>query len=247
MVQNEDKKYKYLYPKRPESIIYDITHDNETFYKKYNNLGISLTVMACNSFSICPIGSTRGTDQLFPKQPSVVNENRNYLYVNEEIEKNINELENDKSNNNNEKEEEEEKEEKKEEIEKIKKVNFEFKCDAEKVFLALLCAGLFVACGNKNKVVEEPAVDSVVVEEIVEEPVVEEPVVAEEPAPAPAKTTTTTKKNNNKPATTTKTEDQSLKDHAKQTGNNIGNAALEKVETEAVKEINNATPNKRRR
>lgn len=112
----------------------------------------------------------------------------------------------------------------------------------KKVFLALLCAGLFVACGNKNKVVEEPAVDSVVVEEIVEEPV-----VAEEPAPAPAKTTTTTKKNNNKPATTTKTEDQSLKDHAKQTGNNIGNAALEKVETEAVKEINNATPNKRRR
>ena len=140
MVQNEDKKYKYLYPKRPESIIYDITHDNETFYKKYNNLGVSLTVMACNSFSICPIGSTRGTDQLFPKQPSVVNENRNYLYVNEEIEKNINEIENDK-NNNNEKEEEEEKEEKKEEIEKIKKVNFEFKCDAEKVFLALSSRG----------------------------------------------------------------------------------------------------------
>lgn len=117
----------------------------------------------------------------------------------------------------------------------------------KKVFLALLCAGLFVACGNKNKVVEEPAVDSVVVEEIVEEPVVEEPVVAEEPAPAPAKATTT-KKNNNKPATTTnKTEDQTLKEHAKQTGTAVGNAALDKVETEAVKEINNATPNKRRR
>ena len=111
----------------------------------------------------------------------------------------------------------------------------------KKVFLALLCAGLFVACGNKNKVVEEPAVDSVVVEEIVEEPV-----VAEEPAPAPAKATTT-KKNNNKPATTTKTEDQTLKEHAKQTGTAVGNAALDKVETETVKEINNATPNKRRR
>lgn len=117
----------------------------------------------------------------------------------------------------------------------------------KKVFLALLCAGLFVACGNKNKVVEEqPAVDSVVVEEIVEEPVVEEPVVAEEPAPAPAKATTT-KKNNNKPATTNKTEDQTLKEHAKQTGTAVGNAALDKVETETVKEINNATPNKRRR
>ena len=50
----------------------------------------------------------------------------------------------------------------------------------KKVFLVLLCAGLFVACGNKNKVVEEqPAVDSVVVEEIVEEPVVEEPAAPE--------------------------------------------------------------------
>ena len=117
----------------------------------------------------------------------------------------------------------------------------------KKVFLALLCAGLFVACGNKNKVVEEqPAVDSVVVEEIVEEPVVEEPVVAEEPAPAPAKATTS-KKNNTTTNKTNTTTNQTVGEHAKKTGENIGNAALEKVETEAVKEINNATPNKRRR
>ncbi|MCR4856790.1 MAG: hypothetical protein K5890_01135 [Bacteroidales bacterium] len=117
----------------------------------------------------------------------------------------------------------------------------------KKVFLALLCAGLFVACGNKNKVVEEqPAVDSVVVEEIVEEPVVEEPVVAEEPAPAPAKATTS-KKNNTTTNKTNTTTNQTVGEHAKKTGENIGNAALEKVETEAVKEINNATPNKKRR
>ena len=117
----------------------------------------------------------------------------------------------------------------------------------KKVFLALLCAGLFVACGNKNKVVEEqPAVDSVVVEEIVEEPVVEEPVVAEEPAPAPAKATTN-KKNNTTTNKTNTTTNQTVGEHAKKTGENIGNAALDKVETEAVKEINNATPNKRRR
>ena len=109
----------------------------------------------------------------------------------------------------------------------------------KKLFLAVLCAGLFVACGNKNKQVEESAVDTVAVEQIVEEPVVEEPVVAEEPAPA-AKTSTPAKKNN----TTTTT----VSEHAKKTGEAIGNAALDKVEKEAVKEINETpTPTKRRR
>jgi len=116
----------------------------------------------------------------------------------------------------------------------------------KKVFLALLCAGLFVACGNKNKVEEQPAVDSVVVEEVMEEPVVEEPAVAEEPA-APAAKTTTSKKNNTT-TTTTKNENQDLGEHAKQAGNKIGNAVIDKVETETVKEVNNATtPTKKRR
>ncbi|MBO4503268.1 MAG: hypothetical protein J5730_00445 [Bacteroidales bacterium] len=114
----------------------------------------------------------------------------------------------------------------------------------KKVFLAVLCAGLFVACGNKNKVEEQPLADTVAVETVVEEPVVEEPVVAEEPqqaAPAkkPAKTTTT------KP----KTENQSVSEHAKKTGEAIGNAALDKVEKDAKENINNTTttPTKKRR
>lgn len=113
----------------------------------------------------------------------------------------------------------------------------------KKLFLAVLCAGLFVACGNKNKQVEEPAVDTVAVEQIVEEPVVEEPVVAEEPAPE-AKTSTPAKKNN---TTTTKTN-TTVSEHAKKTGEAVGNAALDRVEKEAVKEINETpTPTKRRR
>lgn len=113
----------------------------------------------------------------------------------------------------------------------------------KKLFLAVLCAGLFVACGNKNKQVEEQVCDTVAVETVVEEPVVEEPVVAEEPAPA-EKTSTPAKKNN---TTTTKTNN-SVSEHAKKTGEAIGNAALDKVEKEAVKEINEApTPTKRRR
>lgn len=65
----------------------------------------------------------------------------------------------------------------------------------KKVFLALLVAGLFVACGNKNTEAENTdstAMDSVVVEEpVVEAPAVEAPAVEAEPVaevqtPAPA-------------------------------------------------------------
>ena len=49
----------------------------------------------------------------------------------------------------------------------------------KKVFLAVLCAGLFFACGNKKAQEPEALVDTLPVEEVVEE-VVED--VAEEPA-----------------------------------------------------------------
>ena len=74
------KKMKYLLPSLPHSIIFDLTHDNETYLQKMNNLSLNLTNMACNSFSSTAIGSTRGFDQLFPIQPSVVNEQRKYVY-----------------------------------------------------------------------------------------------------------------------------------------------------------------------
>ena len=83
-VKNDDnvilRKMKYLLPSLPHSIIFDLTHDNETYLQKMNNLALNLTKMACNSFSSTAIGSTRGFDQLFPIQPSVVNEQRRYIY-----------------------------------------------------------------------------------------------------------------------------------------------------------------------
>ena len=83
-VKNDDnvtlKNMKYLLPSLPHSIIFDLTHDNETYLQKMNNLALNLTNMACNSFSSTAIGSTRGVDQLFPIQPSVVNEQRRYNY-----------------------------------------------------------------------------------------------------------------------------------------------------------------------
>jgi glycogen debranching enzyme len=69
-----------LLPSHPRSIIYDLTHDNPTYYEKYNNLGLNLTFLAVVSMSQASIGTTRGFDQLFPYQPSVVKENRLYDY-----------------------------------------------------------------------------------------------------------------------------------------------------------------------
>ena len=74
------KNMKYLLPSIPHSIIFDLTHESETYLQKMDNLALNLTNMACNSFNSSAIGSTRGFDQLFPAQPSVVNEKRKYNY-----------------------------------------------------------------------------------------------------------------------------------------------------------------------
>lgn len=79
-------KYKPLLGRRPKSVIYDITHDNPTLHEKFSNLGLNLSYLCCNSMSAASIGSTRGFDQLFPYQPSVVKENRLYKYNNESFE-----------------------------------------------------------------------------------------------------------------------------------------------------------------
>ena len=124
----ETKKMKYLVPRLPNSIIYDLTHDNETYYQKLNNLALNISFMACCSFSHSAIGSTRGFDQLFPIQPSVVNEARPYEY-----DQSFNNMFND-----------EVKEEKKEEVkdEKEKTIKFSFRSpNTNSVSLAIDCHG----------------------------------------------------------------------------------------------------------
>ena len=63
----------------------------------------------------------------------------------------------------------------------------------KKLFLVVLCAGLFFACGNKKQQEPEALMDTVPVEEVIEdvaEEVVEEPVAEEPVAQAtPAKKT----------------------------------------------------------
>ena len=118
----------------------------------------------------------------------------------------------------------------------------------KKVFLAVLCAGLFFACGNKKAQEPEALMDTVPVEEVVEEvaeEVVEEP-VAEEPVAqtTPAKKTTTTKKNNNNSntgMTSGKTnEAPTVQQQAQSAANRVAGKAIEEGEKTATKKLENA-------
>lgn len=126
----------------------------------------------------------------------------------------------------------------------------------KKVFLVLLCASLFVACGNKKQKADELVADTVAVQEVAEEVVEEVAEVVEEPAPAPAPakkaTKPATKKTNTtvKEKTTVESEpaSTSLKEHAKKSAENVGHTVINKVEKDATKAVNeNSTPNKARR
>ena len=123
----------------------------------------------------------------------------------------------------------------------------------KKLFLAVLCAGLFFACGNKKAQEPEALVDTLPVEEVIEDVVeeVEEP-VAEEPVAqtTPAKKTTTTKKNNTpskaEQAGIQKVDDNStVKKHAENAATNVANTAIDKAESEATSTIVNSGKKKR--
>lgn len=124
----------------------------------------------------------------------------------------------------------------------------------KKVLLAVLCAGLFFACGKKKAQEPETLIDSVPAqqEEVVQaEPAAEE-VVAEEPVAeaAPAKKTATpakkTTKNNNSGMTAGKTnEAPTVEQHAKDAANRVANKAIDKAETESTNAIVNSGKKKR--
>lgn len=130
----------------------------------------------------------------------------------------------------------------------------------KKVFLAVLCAGLFFACGNKKQAEQpETLVDTPVVEQTVAEiteeaePVAEEPVAEAAPAKktaTPAKKTATpakkTTNNNNSGMTAGKTnEAPSVEDHAKSAANKVANTAIDKAEKETTNAIVNSGKKKR--
>ncbi|MBR5921383.1 MAG: hypothetical protein IKZ56_09510 [Bacteroidales bacterium] len=123
----------------------------------------------------------------------------------------------------------------------------------KKVFLAVLCAGLFFACGNKKAQEPEALMDTVPAqqEEVVQqepeevaEPVADEPVAQTTPA---KKTTTTPKKNTSSstPTVSKTNEAPSVQEHAQSAANRVANKAIDKAEAEATSTIVNSGKKKR--
>ena len=123
----------------------------------------------------------------------------------------------------------------------------------KKEFLAVLCAGLFFACGNKKAQEPEALMDTVPAqqEEVVQqepeevaEPVAEEPVAQTTPA---KKTTTTPKKNTSSstPTVSKTNEAPSVQEHAQSAANRVANKAIDKAEAEATSTIVNSGKKKR--
>ena len=77
-----NSKFKDLKSQRPNSILFDLILDNQSYFEQYNNLSMNLSMMACIGLLDYAVDSTRDYDQLFPFQTSVIKENRNYIYDN---------------------------------------------------------------------------------------------------------------------------------------------------------------------
>lgn len=106
----------------------------------------------------------------------------------------------------------------------------------KKLFLVLLAAGLFAACGTKKEEVKDEAIDSTAIEAIVDTPEVEPMAEAVETA------TTAPKTNVEKPKTETKAEE------VKATITEEAKEAIQKAVPPAKEEpAKPATPNKPRR
>lgn len=61
----------------PHALLYDLTHDNESFLDK-RSAEDALSTGALVAFSYCAIGSVKGFDDLYPKLLNLVQEKRQY-------------------------------------------------------------------------------------------------------------------------------------------------------------------------
>ena len=124
----------------------------------------------------------------------------------------------------------------------------------KKVFLAVLCAGLFFACGNKKAQEPETLIDTTTPEmTVLQEPDTQ---VVAEPEQEPVAQTTTQAKKTTKPAQKTPTkaeqagiqkvnENQTVKQHAEKAATNVANTAIDKAEKDATNTIVNSGKKKR--
>ena len=64
-------------PNKPEALYYDITHDNPS-YIELNRHKDCIAKIALLAFSHCFVGTTKGFDELYPKNINVVKDLRLY-------------------------------------------------------------------------------------------------------------------------------------------------------------------------
>ena len=71
------EKWYSLVPTNPEGILYDVTHDNSSYYESRTIMD-TLSKAALLGFSGCFLGSTKGYDEFFESKINVVGEKRLY-------------------------------------------------------------------------------------------------------------------------------------------------------------------------
>ena len=123
----------------------------------------------------------------------------------------------------------------------------------KKVLLAVLCAGLFFACGKKKAqeqpetLIDTPVVEQVIeeAEEVVEEAVAEEPVAQTTPAKKPAAKKTTTPSKAEQQGIQKVDDNSNVRKHAEQAATNVANKAIDQAETDATNTVVNSGKKKR--
>jgi len=81
--ETDSKTQKDVYilkPRIPDALFYDLTHDNESYFKKRTFMD-SLSTAALLSMSNCFVATTKGFDEFFAENLSVINEKRVYGIV----------------------------------------------------------------------------------------------------------------------------------------------------------------------
>lgn len=71
------EKWHSLVPTNPEGILYDVTHDNPSYYHERTIMD-TLSKVALLGFSNCFLGTTKGYDEFYEEKISVVEESRLY-------------------------------------------------------------------------------------------------------------------------------------------------------------------------
>ena len=74
---SRDESYEYLISEHPPALIYDMTHDNPSPFDNWNPCSI-VPIISMIGMTDVPIGTTRGVDELIPKNLSVITEKRLY-------------------------------------------------------------------------------------------------------------------------------------------------------------------------